>query len=73
MCLYLSIIKASLEIVRTTVQYLIMARGTEVIVTLGLEVIKLEYSRTHVRKQPIIALYFESENELRFCNLKARS
>ena len=26
--------------------------------------------RTHVRKQPIIALYFESENELNFYNLK---
>ena len=29
--------------------------------------------RTHVRKQLIIALYFESENELKFYNLKARS
>ena len=28
--------------------------------------------RTHVRKQPIIALYFESENELEFYNLEAR-
>ena len=28
---------------------------------------------THVRKQPIIALYFESENELKFYNLEARS
>ena len=28
--------------------------------------------RTHVRKQPIIALYFESENELKFYNLEAR-
>ena len=27
--------------------------------------------RTRVRKQPIIALYFESENELRFYNLEA--
>ena len=27
--------------------------------------------RTHVRKQPIIALYFESENELKFYNLEA--
>ena len=27
--------------------------------------------RTRVRKQPIIALYFESENELKFYNLKA--
>ena len=29
--------------------------------------------RTRVRKQPIIALYFESENELKFYNLEARS
>ena len=28
--------------------------------------------RTRVHKQPIIALYFESENELKFYNLKAR-
>ena len=28
--------------------------------------------RTRVRKQPIIALYFESENDLNFLNLKAR-
>ena len=28
--------------------------------------------RTHVRKQPIIALYFESENELQLYNLEAR-
>ena len=27
--------------------------------------------RTHVRKQPIIALYFESENELKFYNIEA--
>ena len=27
--------------------------------------------RTHVRKQPIIALYFESENELKLYNLEA--
>ena len=27
---------------------------------------------TRVRKQPIIALYFESENELKFYNLEAR-
>ena len=27
--------------------------------------------RAGVRKQPIIALYFESENELKFYNLKA--
>ena len=26
-----------------------------------------------VRKQPIIALYFESENDLKFYNLKART
>ena len=26
---------------------------------------------TRVRKQPIIALYFELENELKFYNLKA--
>ena len=29
--------------------------------------------RTRVRKQPIIALYFESENELELYNLEARS
>ena len=28
--------------------------------------------RTRVRKQPIIAHYFESENELKFYNLEAR-
>ena len=28
---------------------------------------------TRVRKQPIIELYFESENELKFYNLEARS
>ena len=28
--------------------------------------------RTCVRKQPVIALYFESENELKFYNLEAR-
>ena len=42
----------------------------------GLEVIKLEYSlrlQTGVCKQPIIALYFESENELKFYNLEAMS
>ena len=27
--------------------------------------------RTHVRKQPIIALYFESENELKLYSLEA--
>ena len=27
--------------------------------------------RTRVRKQPIIALYFESENELKFYNREA--
>ena len=27
--------------------------------------------RTHVRKQPIIAIYFEFENELKFYNLMA--
>ena len=27
--------------------------------------------RTHVRKQPIIVLYYEFENELKFNNLKA--
>ena len=27
--------------------------------------------RTHVSKQPIIALYFEFENELKFYNLEA--
>ena len=30
------------------------------------------YLRTRVRKQPIIALYFESENELKLYNLEAR-
>ena len=51
----------------------------------GAQVIKLEYSltlkiqrddwllRTRVRKQPIITLYFEFENELKFYNLKAWS
>ena len=29
--------------------------------------------RTRVHKQPIIALYFESENELKFYNLEAWS
>ena len=29
--------------------------------------------RTRVRKQPIIALYFYSENELKFFNLEART
>ena len=29
--------------------------------------------RTHVRKQPIIVLYFEFENELKFYNLGTRS
>ena len=50
----------------------------------GLEVIKLEFIlrlkikrndgclRTRVRKQPIIALYFESELVLKFYNLEAR-
>ena len=28
--------------------------------------------RTRVRKRPIIALYFESENELKFYNLEAK-
>ena len=49
----------------------------------GLEVIKLEYIlrlkikrndwllAARVRKQPIIALYFESENDLKFYNLEA--
>ena len=36
----------------------------------GLEVIKHEYI---LRKHPIIALYFESENKLKFYNLEARS
>ena len=41
----------------------------------GFEVIKLKYSlRLKIkRKQPIIALYFESENELKFYNLEAWS
>ena len=29
--------------------------------------------RTRVRKQPIIALYFDSENELKFYNIEAWS
>ena len=29
--------------------------------------------RTRVRKQPIIALYFKSENVLKFFNLEARA
>ena len=29
--------------------------------------------RTRVRKQPIITFYFESENELKFYNLNART
>ena len=29
--------------------------------------------RTRVRKQPIIVLYFEFENELKFYNLEARA
>ena len=29
--------------------------------------------RTRVRKQPIIALYFESENDIKFYNLKTRN
>ena len=37
----------------------------------GLEVIKLEYSLRINCKQPIISLYFESENELKFYNLEA--
>ena len=49
----------------------------------GLEVLKLEYSLklqikcndwllgARVRKQPIIVLYFELENELKFYNLEA--
>ena len=54
--------------------------------TVGPRVIKLDYSLklkiklnewlladTCVRKQPIIGLYFESENELKFYNLGARS
>ena len=28
--------------------------------------------QSHVRNQPIIALYFESENKLKFYNLEAR-
>ena len=43
----------------------------------GIKVIKVEYSLKIkrndwllVRKQPIIALYFEFENELKFCNLR---
>ena len=31
----------------------------------------IDCMRTHVRKQPIIALYFESDNELKFYNLEA--
>ena len=33
----------------------------------------IECLRTCVRKQPIIAIYFEFENELKFYNLRARS
>ena len=29
------------------------------------------YLRTRVRKQPIIALYFEAEDELKFYNIEA--
>ena len=29
--------------------------------------------RTRVRKQPIVGLYFESENELKFYNLETKS
>ena len=37
-------------------------------------ILRLTFNRkTHVRKQPIIALYFEFEIELKFYNLKARS
>ena len=50
----------------------------------ALEVIKLEYRLRlkincndlvflQTRKQPFIALYFESENELKFYNLEARA
>ena len=54
-------------------------------VTPGLEVIKLEHSlRLKIKRndwlladkcpqQPIIALYFESENEFKFYNLEARA
>ena len=42
----------------------------------GLEVIKLEFilklKIKRVRKQPIIALYFEFETVLKFYNLEAR-
>ena len=40
----------------------------------GLEVIKLEFilELKIKRKQPIISLYFEPENELKFYNLEAR-
>ena len=31
------------------------------------------FLQTRVNKQPIIALYFELENELKFYNLEARS
>ena len=45
--------------------------------TQGLEVIKREYilrlKIKLVRKQPIIALYFESENELELYSLEART
>ena len=37
----------------------------------GLEVIKLEY-KLRLKIKPIIALYFESENELKLYNLEAR-
>ena len=65
-------------LVPPTMQALILTHWTA-----GLEVIKLEYSlklkiimigclQTRVRKQPIIALYFEFENELKFYNFEAR-
>ena len=38
----------------------------------GLEVIKLQYILRFKIKQPIIALCFESENEINFYNIEAR-
>ena len=36
-----------------------------------LKKVEADFLKTRVRKQPIIALYFESENELKFHNLEA--
>ena len=56
------------------VAQLVMCLATDVSLTAdpGLDVIKLEYILRCVRKQSIIALYFESETVLKFYNLEAR-